>query len=232
MTDSVVVIAAHADDEVLGCGGSISRYVSEGRQVHVLLLSDGVSSRNENTVQTNFENFSSRNSAAKVANQILGTTSLTQLNLPDNKMDTLALLDIVKLTEKFIIKHRAKTVLTHHFGDVNIDHRVVHDAVIAACRPQPLSTVCELLFFEVPSSTEWRPPSSGLMFNPNYFVDISDSVNIKLKALEAYSEEMRAFPHPRSIKAVEALACWRGSTVGVSAAEAFILGRQIIHKDI
>jgi LmbE family N-acetylglucosaminyl deacetylase len=118
--------------------------------------------------------------------------------------------------------------MTHHAGDVNIDHRIVHDAVIAACRPQPLYPVTELLFFEIASSTEWRPPGSGLMFNPNYFIDISAHVEVKMKALEAYRDELRQFPHPRSVRAVETLARWRGSTVGIEAAEAFILGRKIV----
>jgi LmbE family N-acetylglucosaminyl deacetylase len=119
-------------------------------------------------------------------------------------------------------------VLTHHAGDVNIDHRVVHDAVIAACRPQPGYSVKELLFFEVPSSTEWRPPGSAEPFNPNWFFDITSTLATKMEALRAYEAELRAFPHPRSLKAVEALALWRGATAGVEAAEAFVLGRKIV----
>jgi LmbE family N-acetylglucosaminyl deacetylase len=231
MNNSVAVIVAHPDDEVLGCGGSIAHFIGEGRSVHTLILADGISSRTQikNTDKTNA--ISSRNIAAETAHQILGTTSLTQLSLPDNRMDQLDLLDVVKLIENFIELHQPSTVLTHHAGDVNIDHRVVHDAVIAACRPQPFSSVRELLFFEIPSSTEWRPPTSGSMFLPNYFLDISDFMTVKIQALKAYKAELREFPHPRSIKAVEALAIWRGSTVGVCAAEAFILGRKIITKE-
>jgi LmbE family N-acetylglucosaminyl deacetylase len=118
-------------------------------------------------------------------------------------------------------------VLTHHAGDLNIDHRIVHDAVLVATRPQPRCTVEELLFFEIPSSSEWRPPASGVMFSPNYYVNISTTFEIKIKALEIYQEELRNFPHPRSLMAIEAQARWRGATVGVDSAEAFILGRLI-----
>lgn len=230
MTNAVVVIAAHADDEVLGCGGTIARFVAEGHPVHVLILGDGVSSRSDSRSVEDVSALAQRNAAAETANKILGTDMLTQLSLPDNRMDGLGLLDVVKIVESFINKHQPTTVLTHHAGDVNIDHRVVHDAVIAACRPQPSFPVRELLFFEVASSTEWRPPSSGVMFNPNYFVDISAHLETKIRALEAYREELRSFPHPRSVEAVEALARWRGSSIGFNAAEAFILGRKVIAK--
>ncbi len=125
----------------------------------------------------------------------------------------------------------ASTVRTHLAGDVNIDHRVLHDAVVSACRPQPTHCVRELLFFEVASSTEWRPPGSASAFLPNRFVDISSTLDAKLKALRAYASEMRPFPHARSIEAVQALAAWRGATVGVAAAEAFMLGRTLIRQD-
>jgi LmbE family N-acetylglucosaminyl deacetylase len=135
---------------------------------------------------------------------------------------------VVKKIEAAIEHHRPKSVFTHHGGDVNIDHRIVHDAVVAACRPVPQHPVRQLLFFEVPSSTEWRPPGSAPAFCPNVFVDISRTLAIKLKALEAYKTELRIFPHPRSLRAVTALAHWRGASAGVMAAEAFILGRDVI----
>jgi N-acetylglucosamine malate deacetylase 1 len=138
------------------------------------------------------------------------------------------LLDVVKKIEAFIQRYQPSTVFTHHAGDVNIDHQVVHHAVVTACRPLPGHSVKELLFFEVPSSTEWRPTSSAEPFIPNWFVDISTTLAKKLQALEGYGSELRAFPHPRSLKAVSALATWRGATVGVEAAEAFVLGRKLV----
>jgi LmbE family N-acetylglucosaminyl deacetylase len=229
MNDAVAVIAAHPDDEVLGCGGTIARLAKDGRPVHILLLADGVSSRGDAEIaETVPEDLVVRNKAAERACKILGCQSVQNLGLPDNRLDSLDLLHVVKVVENFIQKYRPSTVFTHHAGDVNIDHRVVHDAVIAACRPLPGHCVEELLFFEVPSSTEWRPPGSGPVFDPNWFVDIADVLDVKLKALDAYMDEMRPFPHPRSLVAVEALARWRGASAGFEAAEAFILGRKLI----
>ena len=228
MSKKVVVIAAHPDDEVLGCGGTIARMAREGDSVHVLLMGDGESSRGDDGRVVDANRLIIRNKAATRACEILGCSSIDQLAFPDNRMDSLALLDVVRPIEVFINKHCPETVFTHHSGDVNIDHIIVHNAVIAACRSQPEFPVRELLFFEVPSSTEWRPPSSSAMFNPNWFVDISETLDLKLQALQAYNDELRPFPHPRSQKGVEALAQWRGATAGVHAAEAFILGRKII----
>lgn len=229
MIKPVVVIAAHPDDEVLGCGGTIALMARTGRPVHVLLVADGVSSRGKNgTTHTDVQCLKRRNSAATKACQLLGCESVQLLSLPDNRLDNLDVLDVVKVVEGFIDKYRPETVLTHHSGDVNIDHRVIHDAVIAACRPQPGFCVSELLFFEVPSSTEWRPPVSGMMFAPNWFFDISETLGVKLAALQEYKDELRDFPHPRSLDAVEALARWRGASVGFKAAEAFVLGRKLL----
>lgn len=228
MSNSVVVVAAHPDDEVLGCGGTLARMVNEGRSVHLLILADGETSRTDDfDAPLISAKLAFRQSAAEKAAKILGATSLEVLALPDNRLDSLVLLDVVKQIEAFIQRHKPSTLFTHHAGDLNIDHQVVSRAVVTACRPLPGHSVKELLFFEVPSSTEWRPASSVESFVPNWFVDISTTLPKKLQALEAYESEIRAFPHPRSLKAVNALATWRGATAGVDAAEAFILGRKI-----
>ena len=142
-------------------------------------------------------------------------------------MDTIALLDIAKVVESLIAEHQPDTVFTHHAGDVNIDHRRMHEAVVIACRPQSEHSVKTLLCFEVPSSTEWQLPGSAPPFMPNWFVDISRTFDRKLSALQAYASELRDWPHPRSMQGIEHLAHWRGATVGVDAAEAFILGRRL-----
>lgn len=227
MPEAVVVVAAHPDDEVLGCGGTIACLARQGRPVHVLLLADGETSRT-GTDHRARNMVDIRNSSALAAAEVLGCRSVQVVGLPDNRLDGLDLLEVVRHIETFIRQHEPTTVFTHHAGDVNIDHRIVHDAVIAACRPQPGHPVKELLFFEVASSTEWRPPGSGEPFLPNWFVDISSTLHLKLDALRIYGSELRPFPHPRSIEAVEASARWRGATVGVHAAEAFFLGRKII----
>ena len=126
---------------------------------------------------------------------------------------------------RLIAEHRPDTVFTHHVGDVNIDHRRIHEAVVTACRPQQNHPVRTLLCFEVPSSTEWQVAGSAPSFAPNYFVDISNTLDRKLAALDAYAAELRNWPHPRSRQGVEHLARWRGATVGVEASEAFMVGR-------
>ncbi len=221
--ESILVVAAHPDDEVLGCGGSIARHRKDGDRVTVLILADGVGSRASDSPAELEE----RQSCARKANQILGVEDLTLLTYPDNRMDTVPLLDVVQDIERVMGKCRPSIVYTHHASDVNIDHRRAQDAVLAACRPQPMHSVKQLLFFEVPSSTEWRPAASGPIFSPDWFVDISDTLSLKLEALRAYAPELREFPHPRSTAAVENLARWRGASAGLQAAEAFSLGRFI-----
>lgn len=225
MVNSVLVVAAHPDDEVLGCGATMARHRAEGARVTVLLMADGVGARES---ADRARELAVRQGAARRACHELGVTDLTLLAYPDNRMDEVALLDIVQDIEKVIRACQPDVVYTHHSGDVNIDHRRVHDAVVAACRPQPGFCVRQLLFFETPSSTEWRPQSSAPAFAPDWFVDVSGYMPQKLAALAAYADEMRPFPHPRSAEAVSHLAGWRGATVGVVAAEAYELGRAII----
>lgn len=226
MEKNTLVVAAHPDDEVLGCGGTIAKMASQGVLVNIAFLADGVSSR-KSPQKDQQKELSDRRAAAKKACDILGAKSVFFGEFPDNKMDVPALLDIVRTVENLISEYQPDTLLTHHGGDVNIDHRRTHEAVVAACRPQGGHPVKKLLSFEVASSTEWQPPHSAPSFLPNYFVDISNTLDKKIAALEFYAKELRTWPHPRSRRGVEHLAHWRGSTIGVEAAEAFILSRQL-----
>lgn len=223
---SILVIAAHPDDEALGCGGTITKLAGGGASVHVAFLADGVSSRTGGIGVQQVE-LTARRAAARKSCDILGAESVFFGDFPDNRMDTIALLDIIKPIEALVAKHQPDTVFTHHAGDVNIDHRRIHEAVVTACRPQRGHPVKTLLCFEVPSSTEWQLPGSAPAFAPNWFMDISDTLDRKLAALDAYAAELCAWPHPRSRQGVEHLARWRGATVGADAAEAFMLGRQL-----
>jgi len=223
---SSLVLAAHPDDEVLGCGGTIAKLADQGVSIHIAFLVDGVSSRGGHP-KTRHDELQSRRTAARKACDILGVASVSFGDFPDNRMDTVALLDITQAVEELIAKHQPETVFTHHAGDLNIDHRRIHEAVVTACRPQRGQPVKTLLCFEVPSSTEWQLPGSAAVFAPNWFVDISDTLARKLAALNAYATELRDWPHPRSGEGVEYLARWRGATVGVGVAEAFMLGRQL-----
>ena len=221
---SVLVVASHPDDEVLGCGGTIAKHSAKGDSVAVLFLADGVAARNPAEFGQAADG---RRYAAETACGLLGATDLTFLPYPDNQLDQVPLLQLAQEIEKVISRLQPGIVYTHHSGDVNIDHRRTHDAVITACRPQPGFSVRRVLFFEVASSTEWRPPNSMPPFAPQWFNDVSEYLPLKLKALEVYADELRAYPHSRSIEAVEHLARWRGASVGVRAAEAFELGREI-----
>lgn len=224
--DSVLVVAAHPDDEVLGCGGTIAKLVGQGASVHVEILADGVSSREAGSAAVSGD-LTVRRTAAQRACEVLGVASCRFGDFPDNRLDTVAMLDIVKTIERSIAEFRPSVVLTHYAGDVNVDHRRIHEATTVACRPQHGHPVMTLLAYEVPSSTEWQLPGSGAAFSPNWFVDISDYIDRKMSALEAYAMELRAWPHPRSREGVMHLARWRGAIVGVSAAEGFVLGRQL-----
>jgi len=216
---NVLVVAAHADDESLGCGGAIARHVSKGDSVTVMFMTDGVSSRD-----TNSDYITLRESASSQAMAILGVSDIRQSNFPDNKMDSITLLDVVKDIEVVINDIKPEIVYTHFAHDLNVDHRVTHSAVMTACRPQSWSSIKKILSFEVLSSTEWNSPTA-IQFIPNYFVDISDFWEQKLAALKCYSEEMRVFPHSRSYECVEALAVLRGATNGLFKAEAFCIER-------
>ncbi|EKD71457.1 MAG: hypothetical protein ACD_46C00181G0022 [uncultured bacterium] len=223
---TVAVIAAHPDDEILGCGATIAKHIKNGDEVHVLILAEGLTSRlPKRDRDVIAEELNLLAVSAKEANDYLGVSSLNLHNFPDNRMDSLELINIVKVIENFISKYKPQVVYTHHCGDVNIDHRLVSQSVVVACRPIPNSVVERILFFEVASSTEWQPQSAFPSFHPNWFVDVTQTLDQKLAALVIYKDEMRSWPHPRSVQALEHLARWRGSTVGVEAAEAFILGR-------
>lgn len=224
----VLVVVAHPDDEVLGCGGTIAWHADQGHEVLIYIMAEGATSRfaapDRNAISSELEGL--RKSAIQAA-AILGATVIFG-NYADNRMDSVDLLDVIKSVESVVDEFRPDKIYTHHVGDINIDHQIVHKAVVTACRPLPGQVVRSLLFFEVPSSTEWQSPATGLTFAPNWFVSIDTTLERKIQALKAYEVEMRDFPHSRSITAVEHLAGWRGACAGVLTAEAFMLGRMIV----
>ena len=196
--------------------------MSEGDDVFIVFLADGESSRG------NSENLQKRENASQKAAQVLGALIHKSLKLPDNKMDSVPLLEIIKELESIIGNLKPEIIYTHHHADLNIDHRLAHDAVLTTCRPQPGFSVKRILFWETPSSTEWQTATQHNSFIPNWYVDITKYLDRKMKALEAYDDEMRQWPHSRSYKAVKSLNQWRGASIGVEAAEAFMLGRNIL----
>ena len=228
-TKRILIVAAHPDDEVLGCGGTICRHSDAGDHVEILIVSEGATSRQPQRDRLNaIEELSSLEKAAQVAGSILGAKGIELLDLPDNRLDSIDRLDLIKQIEGRINLHQPEVVYVHHAGDVNIDHRRLHEAVVTAARPIPGQCVKRLLSFEVASSSEWQTPGSAPTFLPNWFVDISDQWKRKREALVAYTSEMRQWPHARSLEALEYLARWRGAQVGVEAAEAFCLLREVM----
>jgi LmbE family N-acetylglucosaminyl deacetylase len=229
MNNSILVVAAHPDDEILGCGGTIAKHVSQGDKVHVVIMAEGITSRDRiRNREAKQKELSELAACAREANQLLGVTSLKMLDYPDNRMDSLDRLDIIKQVEELINDYKPDIVYTHHVGDVNIDHQRIHEAVITACRPIPSNhRVNRLYFFETVSSTEWMTANSAPPFTPQLYVNITQELDLKIKALKAYFPEMRRWPHARSIEAIQHLARWRGANIGVEAAEAFMIGRII-----
>ena len=217
--NKVLVIAAHPDDEILGCGGTIANHVECGDVVQVIFVADGITVR-----RVDKDKIERHRKAGIKASQILGAQFPIFFDFPDNRIDTIPLLDIVQKIESEIHNFSPNIVYTHFAGDLNIDHTIVCRAVMTACRPQPNFCVKEIFSFEIPSSTGWYP-AGGQKFEPNYFVEISQTLNKKLDALKIYEEEMRPYPHSRSFENVEQLARYRGASVGLVAAEGFIAQR-------
>ena len=227
MKKNILVIAAHPDDEVLGCGGTLSKFSKLGYKINVAFFSDGVAARSLKSTKKTKDILQRKKSSYKAA-KILGVNKMEFFNLPDNQFDKISLLEIVKLIEKLIKKYSPSTIFTHYDNDLNIDHNIISKAVVTATRPYLNSSVKKLLFFEVPSSTEWNFSSSPKLFSPNYFVNITNDLKTKLKAMKCYAQELRKWPHPRSLEGITNLAKARGSACGLKSAESFIIIREII----
>jgi N-acetylglucosamine malate deacetylase 1 len=219
----VLVVACHPDDETLGVGGTMVHHVERGDEVRVCLLTDGVGSRHK---QSDLQK-----ECAEKACAALGVTDLVFCELPDQGLDGLELVDIIRPIEAQIDEFGPQIVYTHFKEDANQDHRAAFHATIVACRAMEETPVERLLCYETASSTEWAPPFTGSVFSPNVFVDISDTLDRKIDAMRAYSHtytsEVRPYPHPRSYEAIEVHARSRGVAAGMKAAEAFMLVREL-----
>jgi LmbE family N-acetylglucosaminyl deacetylase len=226
MSRNVLVVAAHPDDEVLGCGGTIARHVAEGDHVDVVFFTDGVGARFAAESSASQAEQLVRNESARRAAEIFGIAPPACFGFPDNRLDGIDLLDLVKAVERISERCRPSIVYTHWAGDLNVDHRMVYRSVITAFRPIEGTTVTSIRSFEIPSSTEWGDKSVTPAFQPNLFVAIDRFMDVKRRALEVYAQELRPFPHPRSYEALDALARWRGAESGLKAAEAFVTIRE------
>ena len=215
---NILVISAHPDDEVLGCGGTIIKH-SKKFNVFSIIAGEGITSRNKKRPKNIKSRLNILKKQALMAAKIMGVRKTFFLSLPDNKLDTLPLLEIIQKIESIFLKIKPEIIYTHHHGDLNIDHQIINRAVLTATRPMNKFNVKSIRTFEVLSSTEWNfQDSKDNIFKPNLFIDIT---------FLCYKSEVMPFPHPRSKDAIKYLAKLRGSTSGLRAAEAFFIARSI-----
>lgn len=224
---SILCVVAHPDDEVLGVGGTLARHAADGDDVHICILSDGVTSRYDETDAAEAEIEQRRQRATEAAETLGATVSL--YGFPDNRFDTVPLLDIVQTIESEIVDQSPDIVYTHHYGDLNIDHELTCRATITATRPLTDSEVDRVLAFETLSASEWSVPRPDNAFQPTSFVNITDCLDTKTDALSAYERELCEPPHPRTIDTVRQNAEVWGAKAGVPAAEPFEILREIRH---
>jgi len=226
----ILVVCAHPDDETIGMGGTLKK-LSKKHDVSILFLSDGIMARRKSGYVSNPQyeisekeskklqkEIEIRKKHAKKALSILGIKKMRFLDLPNQELDQIPLLKIIKEVEKEIETTNCDVIFTHHYNDLNLDHRVAYEATTTAARPVPWSNISSILSFEIPASTDWRRPYK---FNPNFFVDINSSTKSKIQALKEYEYEIRKPPHPRSKEMTIAIAQRWGSLSGYDAAEAF-----------
>lgn len=217
----VLVIAAHPDDELLGLGGTVARHAADGDEVTAVIVSEGASSRYQGGADETLR------ASARAAAAVLGTREVRFLGLPDQQLDARPILEVIRPIEEAVSALRPEVVYTHHWGDLNRDHRVVSEAVMVACRPVGDSYPRRLICFETPSSSEWSSTDLSLQFVPNSFVDIGATVEHKLRAMACYQTEVRPAPHPRSLASLRSRAAYWGQIVGRAYAEAFVVVREV-----
>ena len=223
----ILVIAAHPDDEVLGCGGTIRRCANEGDDVYIAILGEGITSRYMRREEGDAKLTQQLRAESRKVGTLLGAKDVFTYSLADNRFDTVPLLDVVKIIEELIGRLQPSVVYTQHGGDLNVDHVVTFRATLTATRPLTDSSVHAVYSYEVASSSEWAFQQFAPAFRPNVFINIESTLETKILAMQSYETETRAFPHPRSPEALRAAAQRVGSSVGLRAAEAFQLIRAI-----
>jgi LmbE family N-acetylglucosaminyl deacetylase len=225
---NVLCIAAHPDDETLGCGGTLARLAAEGHNIFIAILGEGLTSRVAAREDADRMALEELHQDARKASGLLGAKDLFLSRLPDNRFDTVPLLDVVKIIEGLVEKVHPQVIYTQHGGDLNIDHVITFRATLTAARALAGTSVREVLAYEVPSSTETAFQQFTPVFLPDTFVDITTSLEKKIAAMQAYRSERRTMPHPRSPEMLRAWAAYRGAAAGANAAEAFVTVRRVV----
>ncbi len=223
----VLVIAAHPDDEVLGMGGTIAKLTAEGKEVNVLIVTDGSSSQYR-AADNLAEIIEAKKLETRRCADVLGVKDIYYGGLPDMKLDCTPHIEINQVIEQVVDKMKPDAVFTHFWGDVNADHQNVYKSTLVAVRPVMGQVVKELFCYSVPSSTEWTPNKEDTMFMPNMFVDITDVAERKYEAFSKYCTELRDYPHPRSVQYLREADKAAGIRVGLLAAEEFVLLRRLV----
>ena len=221
----IMVIAAHPDDELLGSAGTLLLFKEKGYQIKVVFISDGESSRS--LKKNKFIYINKRKEQALEVSKLCKFKKPVFGDFPDNSLDTVPILNIIKFIESEILKFNPNIIFTHNENDLNIDHKIVFNSVVTATRPSTKTFVKAIYCFETPSSTEVNFSSNRSNFNPNLFFDITHLINTKIKLLKIYKNEIKKYPHFRSFEGIKVLAKYRGAQIGVKYSEAFYLLRQL-----
>ena len=225
MKKRILIVAAHPDDEVLGCFGTVARLIDEGYEAFTLILGEGKTSRDDSRkIEDKKNEIMLLQNEILQANKTIGIKEVFIENFPDNRFDSVDLLDIVKVIEKLKNDIKPEIVFTHYEKDLNIDHRITCQAVLTATRPMVDESVKTIYSFEILSSTEWNYP---LSFAPDTYFDITDTIDLKITAMQKYRSELRTYPHPRSLEGIKLNARYQGMRIGKEYAEAFKLIRDI-----
>ena len=223
-----MIVVAHPDDELLGIGATMHKLIHERHALtRVVILGEGITARSEvRDVEKYKDDLEKHKNNIKKAQALIGYHTVNTYDLPDNRFDSVNLLDIVKIIEKEKQTFEPDIIFTHHGGDLNIDHQRTFEAVMTACRPMDHESVKMIACFETPSATEWQSPFDPRSFVPNFLIEINeDNLAAKIKGMEVYEFEKRPYPHPRSPEALVILAQRWGVTIGRKYAEAFMLIR-------
>jgi len=222
----VMLVAAHPDDELLGCGGTLLYFKKKGYDIKIIFLSDGESSRLRKKNKKKLLIKRREKQAIKIS-ELCNFRKPSFARFPDNQLDGVLLIKIIKFIEREIIKFKPSILITHNENDLNIDHKTVFDAVVTATRPSTKTFVNSIYCFETPSSTENNFSNLKVNFNPSLYFDISKFINKKIDLLKVYKNELKSYPHPRSLEGVRVLAKYRGTQIGKKYAEAFYVLREL-----